>query len=701
MLRTTRSWWVVVWLLMLGSAIAEDDPHYQLPSVDQHPCNRACVEGEHMTCYYKFTIEKYFAMGKACYDCPRNLTDCYREDCVSLDGKARPITTVNRRIPGPSVEVCLGDKIVVDVENMMADDSTSIHWHGHHQVRSPYMDGVPFVTQCPIQPLSVFRYTMHADNQGTLFWHAHTGVQKADGLFGAFIVRVPDSVNLHRDLYDDDLSEHIITVTDWTHQSSMDKYISHVQGRGTNKGDVFLVNGQGRFYNNTQRLTDTPLAVFKVQKGRRYRFRLINSGVMNCPTEMYIDKHNVTYISSDGYDFDPVVADSLVSYAGERWDFVLNANQEVGNYWIRFAGLMDCDQRFTSAHQVAVLHYEGAPELEPKEPVGYALHPKHTMQVNPLNVKITEPNTISVPNLLATNKTRDSLLLSEQPDIQVVLSYDFNPVDHPGYHKTPLYGFKQVNSTYKKYTPQFNYVTFKWPHSPLMSQYKDIPKDLYCSSQDLSSCKREYCECANIINVPLNSNVELILIDKGKTYNANHPFHLHGYAFRVVGMDRLGQNTKVHVVKSLDESGKLVRNLENPPYKDTVTVPDGGYTILRFHANNPGYWLFHCHIEYHVEEGMVVAFKIGEHEEFPPTPVNFPKCGDFLSDGTLPNKPDGADTATEKPTKSDKGPDDETKKNDEKPKETSNNMIFNLADLEEISNLDPEKMKNFMNIDPK
>jgi hypothetical protein len=57
-------------------------------------------------------------------------------------------------------------------------------------------------------------------------------------------------------------------------------------------------------------------------------------------------------------------ADSLVSYAGERFDFVLKANQKVGNYWMRFRGLMDCDERFTKAHQVAVLHYDAAPEDE-------------------------------------------------------------------------------------------------------------------------------------------------------------------------------------------------------------------------------------------------------------------------------------------------------------------------------------------------
>jgi hypothetical protein len=51
-----------------------------------------------------------------------------------------------------------------------------------------------------------------------------------------------------------------------------------------------------------------------------------------------------------------------VIYAGERWDIVLRANQAVGSYWIKFRGLMDCDDRFTSAFQVAVLNYNTVPE---------------------------------------------------------------------------------------------------------------------------------------------------------------------------------------------------------------------------------------------------------------------------------------------------------------------------------------------------
>lgn len=62
---------------------------------------------------------------------------------------------------------------------------------------------------------------------------------------------------------------------------------------------------------------------------------------------------------------------TLVSYAGERWDIIVKADKEIKNYWIRFKGLMDCDERFTKAHQVAILHYKGAPNEEPTEPISY------------------------------------------------------------------------------------------------------------------------------------------------------------------------------------------------------------------------------------------------------------------------------------------------------------------------------------------
>lgn len=74
----------------------------------------------------------------------------------------------------------------------------------------------------------------------------------------------------------------------------------------------------------------------------------------------------------------------------------------------------------------------------------------------------------------------------------------------------------------------------------------------------------------------------------GVTFDATHPFHIHGSAFHVVAMERIASNVTVEQIQVMDESGHIRRNLVDAPVKDTVAVPDGGYTIVRFIASNPG-----------------------------------------------------------------------------------------------------------------
>jgi len=141
----------------LENEISQDFPTTVETSI--HPCNRKCVLGEPpKLCTYHFKVEWYQTLSKACYDCPYNRTDCGRHHCVPGDGVKRPILVVNRQIPGPAVEVCIHDEILVEVENALLEEGTSVHWHGHHQKGTPFMDGVPFVTQCPIYPKSTFTY---------------------------------------------------------------------------------------------------------------------------------------------------------------------------------------------------------------------------------------------------------------------------------------------------------------------------------------------------------------------------------------------------------------------------------------------------------------------------------------------------------------------------------------------------------------
>lgn len=131
--------------------------------------------------------------------------------------------------------------------------------------------------------------------------------------------------------------------------------------------------------------------------------------------------------------------------------------------------------------------------------------------------------------------------------------------------------------------------------------------------------------------------LNLFLFISVQIANLSHPFHLHGYSFHVMGMGRAADtNTSRMNLKDaiqLDKEGKLQRLLgknDKPPKKDTLSVPNNGYTVVRFIAENPGFWLFHCHFLYHLVIGMSLVFQVGELTDLPPVPTNFPKCGDYV-----------------------------------------------------------------------
>ncbi|XP_055902686.1 uncharacterized protein LOC129938892 [Eupeodes corollae] len=684
-----------------------------------HPCVRDCTVGaKPMACKYTFVVEWYETLSNACFDCPSNMTDCRRPHCITGDGVRRSITVVNRMMPGPSIEVCLNDTIMVDVKNHLLGESTTIHWHGLHQRDTPYMDGVPHVSQCPIQPHTTFRYTFAAVNPGTHFWHSHTGMQRGDGCFGPMIIRQPREIDPHGKAYDFDLPEHKLLIQDWTHQPGVSMYASHYHSVGDNKPPNILVNGRGRYYpdifkqqatipkqslpvESTPRPTEAyatltmeddttspefenidietttlpedvnlfqsdvkenmkmelpllrakrskdinleqiPLEVFIVAEGFKYRFRSINAEFLNCPVALSVDNHTLTVINSDGFDVEAINVTSVVTYAGERFDFIIHANQPVGNYWIRLKGLMDCDARFTSAFQVAILHYQGAERNEPEGVPHYDFQPGG-IELNSLNMGPGYSGFVTINELKSLEGgshpaiEEDRSILKKEADYKFFVYYDFYPKDNPDFHPAGLYGFNEVTNGNPVLTPQLNHISMTMPSLPLMPARDKIDDSMFCNEttfqQQGIDCRKDFCKCHHVLQVPLDAVVELILVDEGIAYDANHPFHLHGNAFRVIGLDRVGKNVTIEQIKEMDRLGQLHRNFNRPPVKDTVTVPDGGYTIIRFKADNPGYWLLHCHIEFHAEVGMALVIKVGEHNQMVPVPKNFPQCSDYIPD---------------------------------------------------------------------
>ncbi|KAK3597532.1 hypothetical protein CHS0354_018130 [Potamilus streckersoni] len=753
-----------------------------------HPCRRECTKSTPpMICQYDFRLETYHTMSMACYDCPYNQSDCLRSHCVAADGVLRGIKVVNRMMPGPSINICEGDTVVVDVYNgLMNYEGTSIHWHGIIHTDTPYMDGVVMMTQCPIPSGTAFRYSFKPRNSGTHFWHAHAGLQQADGIFGAFIIRQKTSAVIH--LYDYDLLEHTVIIHDWFDTTAASKFTAHHHAMQDNHPRSILINGRGsrrKFvesashhhhgikkrndhgsgkvdhshhdshtpskhkanvktttghdlakhhdhmpsmkkdygggtmdhshhsaesptsdsaegnknkntdYNttsvhdshtmtmnhkhhvvhtksadtdnametsihedadmimhhnhikqeegsqstyhlanmSTSNVKFTPHAVFRVKQGMKYRFRFISNGVVNCPLQVYIDDHMLTVIATDGEDIEPYLTKAVNMYSGERYDIVVHASQPVGNYWIRVVGMSDCDLDLETTSQTAILSYETSREELPKKDES-----EYTF-IQDFVLNSVDPGRGHHHNSVAEMKSAKPEFhhLRRVPDHKFYLAMDFNRVNNHHYLHEDFYPLNHmINRHHGDHANhlmamQINHISYTAPHTPPLTQYKDIPEHLFCNESSVHrDCNTVFCECTHRIKVGVGHMVEMILIGESINGEGNHPMHLHGHQFWVLGMKKLNTSIRRHEIEEMDAKDLLPRNYETAIKKDTVLVPDGGYTIIRFHAENPGFWLFHCHVEFHMVMGLALVIQVGEVYEMPQPPASFPRCGNWI-----------------------------------------------------------------------
>ncbi|KAG5636381.1 hypothetical protein H0H81_008245 [Sphagnurus paluster] len=281
---------------------------------------------------------------------------------ISPDGYSRPTVLAGGTFPGPLIKGDKGDQFQLNVINSLSDPrmlrSTSIHWHGIFQNRTNFADGAAFVTQCPIAANDSFLYDFPVNGQaGTYWYHSHLSTQYCDGLRGPFVVY--DPADPYVNMYDIDDESTIITLADWYHRPALE----WDENTPSPKAEATLINGKGRCVDYKCDAT-APLSVINVIPGKRYRFRVI--GLSCDPSFNFaIDKHSLTIIEADGEYTAPLVVDSVVIHAGQRYSVIMTANQPVGNYWIR----ADPDVRgfpgFDRGRNSAILRYQGALVADP------------------------------------------------------------------------------------------------------------------------------------------------------------------------------------------------------------------------------------------------------------------------------------------------------------------------------------------------
>ncbi|KAJ7785147.1 laccase lcc5 [Mycena maculata] len=274
---------------------------------------------------------------------------------VTLDGDSRVAVLAGGTFPGPVVVGNKGDNFLLTVANNQFDpsmlQSTSIHWHGIFQAGTASSDGVSFVTQCPIAHGNSFLYDFTPDQAGTFWYHSHLSTQYCDGLRGAFVIY--DPADPYLDQYDVDDDTTVLTLADWYHTLAEAE-------TGAPAPSSNLIQGLGR----TSTTLTAPLGVLTVTQGLRYRIRLIN--IPSDPNYVFqIDGHtNLTIIEADGISTTPYTVDSIQIYVGQRYSFILNADQPIGNYWIR-ANPSTGPSGFTGGINSGVLRYVGAAVADP------------------------------------------------------------------------------------------------------------------------------------------------------------------------------------------------------------------------------------------------------------------------------------------------------------------------------------------------
>ncbi|XP_009361179.2 laccase-15 [Pyrus x bretschneideri] len=518
------------------------------------------------------------------------------------------ILTVNGQFPGPTLYARAGDTIIVDVYNK-GNRNITLHWHGVKQPRNPWSDGPDYITQCPIQPGARFTQTIiFSSEEGTLWWHAHSEWDRAT-VHGAMVIYPKKGATYP---FTKPHAELPIILGEWWKEDIGQLYDETIQSGGDpNNSNAYLINGQpGDLYPcskpDTFKLT--------VDYGKTYLLRLINSAVQEIMF-FAIANHNVTVVGSDAKYTKPFSTNYVTISPGQTIDLLLNADQSPNNYYIAAkAYVASARIPYDNTTTTALLRYNrnssstptSLPYLPSHNDTNASVHftsklksladKNHPVDV-PHNITTHLFFTISINTLpcptnscTGPNGTRFASSINNislvDPTIDILQAYYF--------HVNGAFGTRFPNSP------------------PLLFNFtaQDLPLYLQTPKQGTEVKILEY-----------NSTVEIVFQGTNLFGGDDHPMHLHGFSFYVVGRG-LGNFDK--------DKDPLTYNLVNPPLQNTIAVPINGWTTIRFRANNPGVWFMHCHLDRHMSWGMDVTFIVkngkGLGEQMLPPPQGMPPC---------------------------------------------------------------------------
>ncbi len=571
--------------------------------------------------------------------------DLYVTDTiVNFTGKRRHAYAINGQIPAPTLYFTEGDTAEIYLHNNLKKEETSLHWHG--VILPNPQDGVPYLTTKRIGPGETHLYKFKVVQNGTYWYHSHSGLQEQAGMYGALVFKkrdnrlmesryksiIPVVLSEWTDEKPNEVMRRLHTANDWyaIKKGSVQSYAEAIQHKafGTKLKnewlrmkamdvsdvyyDRFLINGK----------PEQTIETVRLKAGDKIRLRVVNAGASSYFWLNY-GGGKITVVANDGNDVEPVEVDRLIIGTAETYDIEVNIPENM-RYELR-ATLEDRTKH--ASLWLGSGHKMPAPDLPRLKYFEGMKMMNNMMKMNgdmkdmgmKMSLQTMDMNQVMYPelqgqqsmnhdmeNMQHGTETQDHSMHNMQqytcPMHTEVIS------DKPG--KCPKCGMDLVlqkkaeneHETMDMSTVNgirtLNYDLLKSPEKTAFAP--DAP--VHTIHFQLEGNMNHYLWTLDNKTV---TEADKILIKKGEvlrvimTNNSmmRHPMHLHGHDFRV-----------------LNSKG------EYAPLKNVLDILPMETDTIEFAANQDGDWFFHCHILYHMMAGMGRVFSYQNSEPNPQLP---------------------------------------------------------------------------------
>ena len=547
------------------------------------------------------------------------------ESPVNFTGNPRTAQTINGGIPGPLLRWREGDTVTLRVRNRL-HDTTSIHWHGI--LLPANMDGVPGLSFKGIEPGGLYVYQFKVRQNGTYWYHSHSGFQEQAGVYGPLVIdaKEPEPFQYERD--------YVVMLTDWTDEDPTDiirklkkqsdyynynkrtvgDFIDDVGKNGwgatvadrkmwaemkmnpTDLADVsgatytYLMNGQAPDMNWT--------GLFK--PGERIRLRFINGSSMSY-FDVRIPGLKMTVVASDGQHVKPVSVDELRIAVAETYDVIVEPTQEA---YTLFAQSMDRTgyARGTLASRAGL--------SAPVPP----LDPRPLVTMDDMGMGGMDHGSMAGMGEMS-GMDHGSMQGMEGMDHSQMQGMDDNPMQDMNHSAMQGMGGMQAHPATEKDNPLVDMQAMSVKpklDDPGMGLRNNGRKVLTYADLRSTFADPDGREPGRTIELHLTGHMEKFAWSfNGVKFSDAAPLLLkYGERLRIVLINDTMMTHPIHLHGMWsdleDENGQFMVR------KHTIDVPPGSRRSYRVTADALGRWAYHCHLLFHMEMGMFREVRVQE-----------------------------------------------------------------------------------------